>query len=1090
MSIELIALTAQSDLNAAWTGDANILVRNGSFATCSTADDATAVTDLTGATPVPSTAVIRRVRIHGFGSGSDSSSAHRTIKIALTTDGTTEMAGADTENVVLGESTNHGFLASADEGRWGVILTAANINSATFGVLVSKTTATGSVSIDYVEVEIEYTESNQYAGIGPGRIFVAQFANIAFIANGSSPLLKDHGGGTEYFHIAGTKAPGSAPTLNNTGGSGDVTGVKRAYVTFLNVLDSSRSNPSAASIAFTFDDGIAAITNIPTHRDLVEMEEANAHREVWLTLAGSPEAFLVSTLENNTTTSLNVSITDGALSVLENLDLVNNGPPPAHRYLAMDKERLVMAGEKVMVATATMTFNSTLVNVTWDSGTHPLEMFQDIHVGKWIIVDGEQGRYSVASIDSNSALTLDQAYQGDTGSKTIRLFSRLATSVAWSQAGFPQSFRARSSKTFAVQDSDEITGLYSYFGRHLITMRRNIGFFSWTIDPEEDGKLELAVQGRGALEACFVMAEGVGYGMDSIGIYRYEGGRRVENIDGPVRPIIDGRPGEPVQVDWTKTGRFWALPDERFGLVHFFVVMQDSVSGYPEHSLTYDYLNNVWMVCKWEQPITCGGYVVLTSGRFEPLVAMGETSSYPWAFWSGAADGVTASMVYSGTCTTQGPPDANLRHQTKPAALSSYAEGVDPTTWSDTSGQSNHALSTNPQSTISVRKAGVNGLDYVEIAGDDAIPDDHFKLTSELGAPGIRSVLQVMRFPTTIQNGNWNHNCETFLDFDSLETQEHYINVNPISGERIDLECGYTGTGDDLLTAEASVQASLVGEWGIVLATHGNTTMSQYLNSATAGATDTVVGFVEEDVEDGEVPRLGFTARMDLAQTEVWDIDLSAAEREEVLYQAGQDFGITVDLTSAGVTTLADSAASFPTSNNGLAGSTVTKTDSSSGTETRVIVSNTATVLTVAAAWDDAPRVGDTYKIGRIESYWTSGWHDFNAPGFKKRVSEVRAQLRKGDTEKAKLRLFTDWETSGETIVRDLDDLGVDATQGNSYYELDPDDEKGLGQAYIGIGDIRAYLLSVRIEYDSAGTRPVLDKLTVYGTVDQSETRS
>jgi hypothetical protein len=77
--------------------------------------------------------------------------------------------------------------------------------------------------------------------------------------------------------------------------------------------------------------------------------------------------------------------------------------------------------------------------------------------------------------------------------------------------------------------------------------------------------------------------------------------------------------------------------------------------------------------------------------------------------------------------------------------------------------------------------------------------------------------------------------------------------------------------------------------------------------------------------------------------------------------------------TAGASTTLTDSGANWPTSGQKLKGVAVRKDTSAGVTETRIIEDNTATVLTVSAAWTSNPTTTDTYYIGPIESTIRTG---------------------------------------------------------------------------------------------------------------------
>ena len=833
--------TAATAVLGVWTTASNALTRNGAFATSASDPARLALTNYGFA--IPGTSTIRRIGVNVFCRNASGNEADREVEVFLTLDGTNQAPGSQSLTQVA-DTALHGFLFEQDEGRWNVSLTPGNVNAVTFGVLVGKKNAGAStLEIDSAEVVVEYSEANLYDGRGGTRIFVAQFGQTGYIADGVAPLLKDRGGSNDPFHYGGLDAPTQAPTVA-AGGAGLMSGTKYVYVTFFNTADRIRSNPSPVSASVVLSNQQLVVSNIETHRDLRETQSADIRREVWVTLAGSAEAFRAAEINDNTTTSVTIDISDADGEVLEFLERTRNGRPPLHRYLAVLKERLVMAGEPDYSFTADVTNGSRRVQATFTGGTaDTLQRLNPDMVGKWVSVDSEHGRYVIQSIDGPESLTLESAYGGATGAAvTMRMFSRMATAVAWSQAGSPESFLATDSKQFAVQDADRITAIFPHEGRILVFMDRHIGAFSWHINPAEDGVLQALVVGRGALESCVVMAEGAIYAMDTMGVYRYSGsGSAVEEIDGPVRPILEGRSGEPFLVNWSNRANFWGLADERHGMVHWFLSFTGVGGSIPVSSLSYDYVHESWMVGRWDHSMISGAQVLLTDGRIAPLVAATASVSYFWEFWGGAADGVVQS-----------------------------------------------------------------GL-------------------------------------------------------------------------------AMTGT-----------------------------------------------------------------------------------------------------VTSAGATTMTDSGAAWPTTDNGLAGLMV-RTRSPGGTwgANRPIISNTATVITTNPGLSPTPSVGDEYAFGRIDAYWQSGWLDFGAPGVRKRIHEARVQMLPMTGATALLRFLTDWSSTGQASERRLtDEEGVDVTQGETDYTIDPNQaDWAQGQARIRLGAMTCRLLSVRADLSGAGTRPVLDEISLTAEV-------
>jgi hypothetical protein len=107
---------------------------------------------------------------------------------------------------------------------------------------------------------------------------------------------------------------------------------------------------------------------------------------------------------------------------------------------------------------------------------------------------------------------------------------------------------------------------------------------------------------------------------------------------------------------------------------------------------------------------------------------------------------------------------------------------------------------------------------------------------------------------------------------------------------------------------------------------------------------------------------------------------------------------VTGTVTSATSSTLVDTAATFYTTGDGLAGLPVAVRSPAGGWQWRRIASNTADTLTLETTtdnpWTTTPAAGWTYIIGGIEWYWTTPWLDFGEPTRIKRLSWLFAQLK------------------------------------------------------------------------------------------------
>lgn len=83
--------------------------------------------------------------------------------------------------------------------------------------------------------------------------------------------------------------------------------------------------------------------------------------------------------------------------------------------------------------------------------------------------------------------------------------------------------------------------------------------------------------------------------------------------------------------------------------------------------------------------------------------------------------------------------------------------------------------------------------------------------------------------------------------------------------------------------------------------------------------------------------------------------------------------------TAGASTTLTDSGATFNTTGDGLKACKIKILSGTGIDQERIISSNTATVITITAAWDTNPDNTSVYAIGYIDAKRKSGWLDFGS---------------------------------------------------------------------------------------------------------------
>ena len=117
-------------------------------------------------------------------------------------------------------------------------------------------------------------------------------------------------------------------------------------------------------------------------------------------------------------------------------------------------------------------------------------------------------------------------------------------------------------------------------------------------------------------------------------------------------------------------------------------------------------------------------------------------------------------------------------------------------------------------------------------------------------------------------------------------------------------------------------------------------------------------------------------------------------------------------VTSNATATITDGAATFPTTNNGLAGCKVLVA-ASAGNQERTILSNTGTSLFLDSPF--SPSITGTYYVGAIDWYWESRWLELGDPAVVKRIMYLYLWLREGSatvTLKWKSNQYETWQST------------------------------------------------------------------------------
>lgn len=169
--------------------------------------------------------------------------------------------------------------------------------------------------------------------------------------------------------------------------------------------------------------------------------------------------------------------------------------------------------------------------------------------------------------------------------------------------------------------------------------------------------------------------------------------------------------------------------------------------------------------------------------------------------------------------------------------------------------------------------------------------------------------------------------------------------------------------------------------------------------------------------------------------------------------------------TGGSTTTITDTGASFYTSGDGLTGLVATKQVSDGSYQSRLISSNTGTIVTVASAFTTATASGDTYYVGGIPGVLSYGRIDFGEAGYKY-VGRITYEFQQ-QSHSIRLQL-------GYTVDNDSQPTTFEATLQDKFTFSIPVNRTCIGISpyirTIGTGN-SVELLKIEIDYVPCGQR-------------------
>lgn len=156
---------------------------------------------------------------------------------------------------------------------------------------------------------------------------MVQANNMLFTAGGKAGTLRKFRSTTASKW--GIAAPGTAPTISDSGVAGSHTGTYEARVTFYNSVTGHESSAGTTSSTVTVTGKQLSWSSIPT-----SLDSQVTDRKLYLRNTGTMSSFyLVATLAGNVATTTTTNVSDSLL-VTAGPDSAENNPPPDNAFLA------------------------------------------------------------------------------------------------------------------------------------------------------------------------------------------------------------------------------------------------------------------------------------------------------------------------------------------------------------------------------------------------------------------------------------------------------------------------------------------------------------------------------------------------------------------------------------------------------------------------------------------------------------------------------------------------------------------------------------------------------------------------------------
>jgi hypothetical protein len=454
--------------------------------------------------------------------------------------------------------------------------------------------------------------------------FAATPGGELFMTNGIDRGRKWNGSVNSTPVYIGLDAPTTAATVGTSGSGGSEAGDYICYVRFGDA-DGNYSNLSpvtevtaAASKQFDW-------SSIPTASG-TDSSARITKRELFRSLVGAFEVvYLVTTLNDNSTTTYSDTLTDEALADREELQLLNDddslnanrfGVPPTTKEVCIWNQDRMFYLVDAIYSTGTVTVTNGSATVT-GSGT----AFTKDFVGRMLYPLGGSTGLLISAYTSGTSITISANYSGTTLTGVayeIRPAPGELNTVFFSEPDEPESV-PQSQNKFTLQtnpnEDDRIVGGYSIEKTLYIAQEQHTFGFSYVRQPHLDGNAGLLFRRGLCNQRCSDVGGDVVFCMDQLGPYAVSGSGK-QDIGRPIENYFrDGL------VNRSASRRFFVKTDHDLKVVRFYVRLATDSSV--KSAFCYDWIQDKWWLETY--PWTVGAACNLkTSGVWKYYVGKAD----------------------------------------------------------------------------------------------------------------------------------------------------------------------------------------------------------------------------------------------------------------------------------------------------------------------------------------------------------------------------------------------------------------------------------------------------------------------------------